>query len=434
MPLLLFALPTSHPSHLLVRSRRQPRPRKMGSAHSSHSSISTAADEGDDDPSTASASEPSAPPPPAQAPAPPASASKVLEQEPEVLPCRAADSPLSPQPSVTGTPRLLGPNIKVWDACHVLLPPPSPHQHLPQQGRTEALLEVVIVSHGECAFAMRPDLVGGRWPAVALTARGERQARALSVFLRSRGSQLAAAWTSPLDRSRATAELVCRELDFPEEQIQVSGALTEMSHGQWEGCPKSEIYTPEMVNLMDSTQPDFSAPSGESLRQVQFRMMEFLNRTIIRLPEKVAMGDTLSQQNDAKGLSRQSSTNSVQDGPSWDLLYRVNRHSLQRKKSGKSRLQFVTSVDNDTEDEFSVKDINQRHHLHETSLGSSTTSIAIFSHAIPIRCLLAGLLDCNPVMSQRICIDDSSVTVLEHSLRTGWRIKRLNDTGHLRLL
>ena len=225
-----------------------------------------------------------------------------------------------------------------------------------------------------------------------------------------------------------------QELDFPEEQIQISDALTEMSHGQWEGCPKSEIYTPEMVNLMDSTQPDFSAPSGESLRQVQFRMMEFLSRTVIRLPEKVSMGDTLSQQNDRKGLSRQSSTSSVRDGPYWDLLYRLDRHSLQRKKSGKSRLQFVTSGDNDTEDDFSPKDTNQRHHMHETNLGSSTTSIAIFSHAMPIRCLLAGLLDCNPMISQRICIDDSSVTVVEHSLRTGWQIKRLNDTAHLRLL
>uniref|UniRef100_A0ACD5W9I4 Uncharacterized protein n=1 Tax=Avena sativa TaxID=4498 RepID=A0ACD5W9I4_AVESA len=406
----------------------------MGSAHSSHSSVSTAADEEDDDPSTASVSEPSAPPRPPQAPAAPLSTSKVLEQEPEVLPCHAADSPLSPQPSAGGTPRLLGPNIKVWDPCHVLLPPPSQHQHHPQQGRAEVPLEVVVISHGECASAMRPDLVGGRWPAAALTARGERQARALSVFLRSRGSRLAAAWTSPLDRARATAALVCRELEFPEEQIQISDALTEMSHGQWEGCPKSDIYTSEMVNLMDSSQPDFSAPSGESLRQVQFRMMEFLSRTVIRLPEKVAMGDTLSQQNYVKGLSPQSSTNSVQDGPSWDLLYRLNRHSLQRKKSGKSRLQFVTSGDNDTEDDFSPKDINQRHHLHETNLGSSTSSIAIFSHAIPIRCLLAGLLDCNPMMSQRICIDDSSVTVLEHSVRTGWQIKRLNDTAHLRLI
>ena len=228
--------------------------------------------------------------------------------------------------------------------------------------------------------------------------------------------------------------VILQELDFPEAQIQLSDALTEMSQGQWEGCPKSEIYTPEMVNLMESTQPDFSAPSGESLRQVQFRMMEFLNRTVLRLPEKVALGDTLSQQNELKGFSRQSSSNSVQDGPPWDLLYRLNRHSLQRKKSGKSRLQFVTSGDNDAEDDFSPKEVNQRHLLHEGSLGSSVTSVAIFSHGAPIRCLIAGLLDCNPIMSKRICIDDSSVTVLEHSLKTGWQIKRLNDTAHLRLL
>lgn len=225
-----------------------------------------------------------------------------------------------------------------------------------------------------------------------------------------------------------------QELDFPEEQIQLSDALTEMSQGQWEGCPKSEIYNPEMINLMESSQPDFSAPSGESLRQVQFRMMEFLNRNILRLPEKVAMGDTLSRQNEPKGFSRQSSSNSVQDGPPWDLLYRLNRHSLQRKKSGKSRLQFVTSGDNDPEDDFSPKGIDQRHLHHGGLENSVTTSIAIFSHATPIRCLVAGLLDCNPMMSQRICIDDSSVTVLEHSMRTGWQIKRLNDTAHLRLL
>ncbi|BAT14210.1 uncharacterized protein [Oryza sativa Japonica Group] len=412
----------------------------MGSAHSSHSSVSTAADMDEDDDDEPSAASAAAPAPPAPAPAPPASASKVLEQEPEELPCRAADSPLSPQPSAAGTPRLLaaGPTIKVWDPCHVLLPPPSPHQSQSARAgagaEAAAALEVVVVSHGECAAAMRPDLVGGRWPAAALTARGERQARALAVFLRSRGARLAAAYASPLDRARATAALVCRELDFPEEQIQVSDALTEMSQGQWEGCPKSEVYTPEMVNLMDSTQPDFSAPAGESLRQVQFRMMEFLNQTVVRLPEKVAMGDSLSQQNEAKGLSRQSSTNSVQDGPPWDLLYRLNRHSLQRKKSGKSRLQFVTSGDNETEDDFSPKEINQRHILHEANLAPSVTSIAIFSHATPIRCLVAGVLDCNPMISQRICIEDSSITVLEHSLKTGWQIKRLNDTAHLRLL
>jgi hypothetical protein len=186
----------------------------MGSAHSTHSSVSTTADEDDDDdPSAAAATSASSARRCAPAPqlppvrAPPASLSKVLEQEPEVLPCLAADSPLSPQLSAVGTPRMLGgPGIKVWDPCHVLLPPPPslhPHQQQPA-------VEVVVVSHGECAAAMRPDLIGGRWPAAALTARGERQARALAVFLRSRGASLAAAYASPLDRVHATAALVCR--------------------------------------------------------------------------------------------------------------------------------------------------------------------------------------------------------------------------------
>jgi hypothetical protein len=190
----------------------------MGSAHSSVSTAGGEDEEDDEDPSAAAVSSAGAQaPPPALSPSPvrvpPASASKVLEQEPEVLPCLAADSPLSPQPSAAGTPRLLaGPGIKVWDPCHVLLPPPPPSPHAGRQVDAAAI-EVVVVSHGECAAAMRPDLVGGRWPATALTARGERQARALAVFLRSRGARLAAAYASPLDRARATAALVCRVSD-----------------------------------------------------------------------------------------------------------------------------------------------------------------------------------------------------------------------------
>ncbi|XP_073013924.1 uncharacterized protein [Typha latifolia] len=374
-------------------------------------------------------SDPDSDPPPAAEPDPDtdprrSSKEKVLEQEPEILPCRAAASPLSPQLSAAGTPRLLGPTVKVWDPCHVLLPPP------PASAADRAAAEVLLISHGEFAASLRPDLVGGRWPAAGLTATGERQARALAVFLKSQGVTFEAVYCSPLDRARATAALVCRELDFPDNQIQISDSLVEMSQGQWEGCIRSEIYTPEMVNLIDKAQPDFSAPSGESLRQVEFRMIEFLNRTVIRLPEKLAIEDSLIHQNEVKGFSRQSSTNSVQerDGPQWDLLYRLNRPGLQRKKSGKSRLQFVTSTENETEDDFSPSE------GHKGNIGNPNTAIGIFTHAIPIKCLLAGLLDCSPMISHRICIDDSSVTVLEHSLRTGWQIKGMNDTAHLRLL
>lgn len=360
---------------------------------------------------------------------------KVLEQEPEVLPCRAAASPISPQLSVAGTPRLLGPSVRIWDPCNVLLPPPPPSPALSSGGPVDWATEVLLIAHGECEASLRPDLVGGRWPAVGLTSKGERQARALAVFLKSQSVRFGSVYTSPLDRARATAAFVCQELGFAEEQIQSSDALVEISQGQWEGCLQSEVYTPEIVNSVDRTQPDFSAPSGESLRQVEFRMIEFLNRTVLRLPEKLAIGDASMHQNEMKELSCNSSTNSVHDreGPHLDLLYRHNRSGFQRKKSGKSRLQIVTTGDNETEDEVSPRE-TPHSELHETNIRHLDTSIGIFTHAVPIKCLITGLLNCSPMMSHKLCVDDSSVTLLQHSLRTGWQIKKLNDTAHLRLM
>lgn len=212
-----------------------------------------------------------------------------------------------------------------------------------------------------------------------------------------------------------------------------------MSQGQWEGCLRSEIYTPDMFSFIERCQPDFSAPSGESLRQVEFRMIEFLNYTVLRLPEKLRSGFLSAHQTESKVFSRhnsQSLVNSVQDRdgstlPHWDLLHR--RQGLSRKNSGKSRLQVVTTVDNKTEDEFSPREANHRH-LHEVNTHISDSSIGIFTHATPIKCVITGLLGCSPMISHQICIDDSSTTVLQHSMRTGWQIKRLNDTAHLRLL
>ncbi|KAG1338073.1 hypothetical protein COCNU_04G003790 [Cocos nucifera] len=40
---------------------------------------------------------------------------KVLKQEPEILPCHAAISSLSPQLSMISTPHLLGPSIQIED-------------------------------------------------------------------------------------------------------------------------------------------------------------------------------------------------------------------------------------------------------------------------------------------------------------------------------
>ncbi|KDP41843.1 hypothetical protein JCGZ_26861 [Jatropha curcas] len=370
---------------------------------------------------------------------------KVLEQEPEMLPCHASASPLSPQLSSLGTPRL-GPSIKVWDPYNVLAPPPPLPPPPPFFSRSfssssvsvdddRTVTEVFLINHGECDLNLRPDLVGGRCHAAALTPNGKRQARALAVFLNSQGVRFNAVYSSPLDRARSMAVSVCQEMNFAEEQIQSSDALVEMSLGHWEGCPCSEIYTSEVLNLIESLQPDFCAPSGESLRQVEFRMVQFLNGTVLGLPEKLRTDFSLHHQNE-------SQFSHDRDPPAllsqqWDMLHR-HRPGLSRKKSGKSRLQYVTTTGNhEGEDEISSRETNHQNSLHNLSvrsLSSISSCIGVFSHSIPIKCLLTGLLGCSPVMSHKICIEDSSVTILQHSWKTGWQIKRLNDTAHLRLL
>ncbi|PHU27824.1 hypothetical protein BC332_06156 [Capsicum chinense] len=377
---------------------------------------------------------------------------KVLEQEPEMLPCHASASPLSPQLSSFGTPRL-GPSIKVWDPYNVLAPPPSlPHFHRTFSSDSvdddRTLTDLYLISNGECHMNLRPDLIAGRSPEAALTPNGKRQARALAVFLKSQGIRFNSVYTSPLDRARATALSVCQEINFSEERIQSSDALLEMSQGHWEGCHRSDIFTPETTSLMEKFQPDFSAPSGESLRQVEFRMVQFLNGTVMALPEKFRSDFSPPDHSENQGFSNRSShalVNSVHDreGPPsfssshWDLHHR-NRQGLSRKKSGKSRLQIVTNTgDHEADDEMSPREPINPNSIRDLNLQITTNvsqCIGIFTHSIPIKCLLTGLLGCSAIMSSKICIDDSSVTVLQHSWRMGWQIKRMNDTAHLRLL
>lgn len=137
-----------------------------------------------------------------------------------MLPCHALASPLSPQPSSLGTPRL-GPAIKVWDPYNVLAPPPQlPPPPLFTRSFSSSsidddrvVMEVFLISHGECELNLRSDLVGGRCPEAGLTPKGKRQGRALAVFLKSQGVRFNAVYTSPLDRARSMAISVCQVIN-----------------------------------------------------------------------------------------------------------------------------------------------------------------------------------------------------------------------------
>ncbi|CAI7843267.1 unnamed protein product, partial [Closterium sp. NIES-54] len=132
--------------------------------------------------------------------------------------------------------------------------------------------------HGESTQS--PALIAGRSPAARLTPTGCQQAVALGTFLRR---YLRLQWDevhcSPIPRATRTAHLVCQELGFPTSRIQEASELQEMSAGHWEGKPRAEFFSSDAaLAWMTAAQPDFCYPGGESQRQVEYRMVSFLNR------------------------------------------------------------------------------------------------------------------------------------------------------------
>ncbi|MCO5594962.1 hypothetical protein L7F22_048999 [Adiantum nelumboides] len=364
-----------------------------------------------------------------------------LEQDPEIV---LFESSASPASSVN-TPHL-GPSVKVWDPGHMLSP-----LSLSQHGRSfnmrtnippgalvgdEICTEIYLIRHAESNMNVLPGLISGRSPSAMITPEGKRQARALGVFLLSHGVHFDAVFSSPLERCKQTAVSVCQEVNFAKEKIEFADALMEMSQGLWEGLRRSEIYTAELINLRANTQPDFHAPGGESPRQVEFRMIEFLNNVVLQKAIEGSLHkeakSSFKKQAKANLLMQVHPLNVPIDDTKGPMLVpsAAGNGFLYPKGNGKSRL-HITSSDATN---IVADDMHLHGELDPKTATRPTFSVAIFSHAMAIKCLLRGILGLDSHMTHRFEIDNTSMTVLRHSTHHGWQIQRVNDTAHLRLL
>ncbi|KAE8689414.1 Detected protein of unknown function [Hibiscus syriacus] len=364
-----------------------------------------------------------------------------------MLSCYASATPLSPQLSSLGTPRM-GPSIKVWDPYNVLAPPPVFSRSFSfDDDRT--VLEVYFISHGECDLNLRPDIVGGRCDGAALTSNGKRQARDLAVFLNFQGIRRAIppAVHSGFECTEFGATVLISGDGPPTAAITHIGTNSFLRqwflprHGlmpfialRWIGLDPL-LFPFVILVLRPVRRPGFINKSMVTLvinfnclpREMDFEVAEIQPSDALM---DLNMGQLRSEfslhQNENQGfthLNNHALTNSVHDRDvaSLQLLIGI---------CFKAATCFIRE---EVRHQPDLHDLNVRSSSPpSTSLGS--TSVGVFTHSLPIKCLVTGLLECSPVMSRKVCIEDSSVTVLQHSWKTGWQIKRLNDTAHLRLL
>jgi ribonuclease H / adenosylcobalamin/alpha-ribazole phosphatase len=125
-----------------------------------------------------------------------------------------------------------------------------------------------LLRHGERASGR---VLAGRMPGIGLTERGRDDVAAVAERLAADG--IAAIYSSPLQRTRESAEIVAARLGLP---IVFRDELIELDFGEWTGKTFDEIRTDPRWPSWNTRRSLSTIPGGETMREVQRRVVEAL--------------------------------------------------------------------------------------------------------------------------------------------------------------
>jgi broad specificity phosphatase PhoE len=141
-------------------------------------------------------------------------------------------------------------------------------------------VRLLLARHGESVWNEVRRFQGAT--DVPLSERGREQARALGIALR--GHRLAAAYVSPMERARETAEIALAGAGVPMTPME---ELRELSLGDWEGCLAEEIMRREgdPYRAWLRAPVDCPPPGAEPLDDVRQRVVRAVERIAAAHPD-----------------------------------------------------------------------------------------------------------------------------------------------------
>jgi len=143
--------------------------------------------------------------------------------------------------------------------------------------RTEKPTTVVMLRHGVTEHTVNKVFSGLGGDDPGLTDLGREQARRAAARLAKRGP-IDAIVSSPLQRTRETAEIVAEELGL---DVQLEPGFAEAAFGEWDGFSFPDImerWPDDIRSWLDS--PAVAPPGGESLDAVSERVDEARQRLL----------------------------------------------------------------------------------------------------------------------------------------------------------
>jgi broad specificity phosphatase PhoE len=140
------------------------------------------------------------------------------------------------------------------------------------------MTRVMLIRHG--AHDLLDRKLAGRMPDVLLNEQGRVQAEGLAEILAGRG--IDAIVTSPIDRALETARPIAARLDLP---LGIDTDLTEIDFGTWTGLSFPELSPLDDWQRFNTFRSGTRAPGGESIIEVQARMIGAIERMARDYPD-----------------------------------------------------------------------------------------------------------------------------------------------------
>jgi probable phosphoglycerate mutase len=111
----------------------------------------------------------------------------------------------------------------------------------------------------------------GRTPGIGLTEHGRAEIAAAAERLA--GDKIAAIYSSPLQRTQESAEIIAERLGLP---VEYRDDLLELDFGEWTGSTFDQIRADPRWIAWSQHRSLARIPGGESMREVQRRVVEAL--------------------------------------------------------------------------------------------------------------------------------------------------------------
>lgn len=138
----------------------------------------------------------------------------------------------------------------------------------------------LLIRHGNT------DVIGktlvGRMRGIHLNEEGRAQAEALAERLS--GEPIQAICSSPLERTRETAEPLAKRLKL---DIRICEGITEVDYGDWAGCEVRDLSDDPLWRQYNTFRSGARIPGGELMVEIQMRMVTEINRLRALFPESV---------------------------------------------------------------------------------------------------------------------------------------------------